>query len=300
MSARLGQGLAAASTALVFLLAACGGADTGAAGEEGALETVRLGAIATGSAPEEKERYEKIAADLEEDLSAEVELVTSTDYYAIAEALRGGRLDMAFLNSLGFVLTEQKVDIEPLAVGVDESGEPGYYSYLITNKPDEIAGPEDVKGRTLAMSSSLSTSGFLFPTAALQEVGLDAEADTTLSQGGNHAANILAVASGQVDAAFVDSVEYESAVEDGDIDPDEVVKVWQSDRITGSPVVVRSDLSQEQKDALQEALLALEGTDEVPLGVEKSMKMAKAESAEYAPIRELAREAGLSVKDMQG
>lgn len=286
-----------ASVALTALLAGCSDAGGTAVGE---VETVRLGAIATGSAPEEKERYEKIAADLEEDLGTDVELTTSTDYYAIAEALRGGRLDVAFLNSLGFVLTEQKVDIEPLAVGVDESGEPGYYSYLITTKPDEITGPADVPGRSLAMSSSLSTSGFLFPTAALAEVGIDAAEDTTLAQGGNHAANILAVASGQVDAAFVDSVEYESAVRDGDIDPDEVVKVWESERITGSPVVVRSDLSQEQKDAIQKALLALEGTEEVPLGVEKSMRMAEVESEEYDPIRELAREAGLSVADMQG
>lgn len=298
MSVRLGRGLAASSAALALLLAACGGTDTTASSEEGALETLRLGAIATGSAPEEKERYEKIAADLESELGAEVDLVTSTDYYAIAEALRGGRIDVAFLNSLGYVLTEQKVEIEPLAVGVDESGEPGYYSYLITNKPDEIKEPADVEGRTLAMSSSLSTSGFLFPSAALEAAGIDPEADTTLSQGGNHAANILAVASGQVDAAFVDSVEYESAVADGDIDPDEVVKVWQSDRITGSPVVARSDLPQEQLDAIQAALLELEGTEEVPLGVEKSMRMEEAESAEYDPIRELAREAGLSVDDM--
>lgn len=300
MFARVHTRLAVASVALTLLLSACTSTGVADSGDNGMLDTIRVGAIATGKAPKEKERYEKIAADLEAALGADVELVTSTDYYAIAEALRGGRLEMAFLNSLGFVLTEQKVEIEPLAVGVDESGKSGYYSYLITHKPSEITGPQDLKGRTLAMASSLSTSGFLFPTAALTEVGIDAEKDTTLSQGGNHAANILAVASGQVDAAFVDSVEYESAVADGDIDPTKVVKVWQSDRITGSPVVARSELSQEQKDALQQALISLEGTKEVPLGVEKSMRMVKAESAEYDPIRELAREAGLSVKDMQG
>lgn len=285
------------ATALVLLLGACSDAGSESAGD---VETIRLGAIATGSAPEEQERYEKIAADLEAELDTEVELVTSTDYYAVAEALRGGRMDVAFTNSLSYVLMEQKVEIEPMAWGVDESGEPGYYSYLITNKPDEIKEPADVEGRTLAMASSLSTSGFLFPTAALKEAGIDAEADTTLSQGGNHAANILAVASGQVDAAFVDSVEYESAVEDGDIDPDEVVKVWQSERITGSPVVVRSELPQDLRDAIQAALLKLEGTEEVPLGVEKSLRMEEADAAAYDPIRELAREAGLDVADMAG
>lgn len=291
---RVGSTLIAAAAGVALLLGGC------ASGEAAqGKETIRLGAIATGSAPEEKERYEKIAADLEKQLGADVELVTSTDYYAIAEALRGGRLDVAFLNSLGYVLTSQKADIEPVAVGVDESGEPGYYSYLITTAPTQIRQPTDVRDRSLALSSKLSTSGYLFPLAALQKADIDPAKDTTLSQGGNHAANILAVASGQVDAAFVDSVEYDAAVAKGAVDPDKVVKVWQSERITGSPVVVRSELPQDLRDRLTAALLALEGTKEVPLGVEKSLKMTRVDAAEYDPIRELARKAGLSVDDMK-
>lgn len=293
---RVRKTLVAVTAGLTLLLSGCA---SGGASETTEEEPIRLGAIATGSAPEEKVRYEKIAADLEKGLGTDVELVTSTDYYAIAEALRGGRLDVAFLNSLGYVLTSQKVDIEPIAVGVDETGKPGYYSYLITTKPDQIKEPADVRGRSLALSSNLSTSGYLFPLAALQEVGVDPAKDTTLAQGGNHAANILAVASGQVDAAFVDSVEYESAVADGDIDPEKVVKVWESERITGSPVVVRSELSQDLRDRIEKAILALEGTEEVPLGVEKSMRMTEVDATEYDPIRELAREAGLSVDDMK-
>ncbi|HCA87771.1 MAG TPA: hypothetical protein DEQ61_21285 [Streptomyces sp.] len=262
-------------------------------------DTLRLGAIATGSAPEEKERYEAIADQLSESLDMEIELITSTEYFAIAEGLRGGKVDVAFLNSLGYVLTDTKVDLKPLAVGVDEADEPGYFSYLITSKPDEIRGPADVKGHSLAMASRLSTSGYLYPTKALENAGIDPEEDATLSSGGNHAANILAVGSGQVDAAFVDSVEYESAVKNGKVDPEKVVKVWESDRITGSPVVARSELDAELLDRVRKALLDLKGTEDVPLGVEKTLKMGPVKPEDFDPIRKLATEIGLSVEDMK-
>jgi phosphonate transport system substrate-binding protein len=270
-----------------------------APGTSTSQEPLRVGAIATGSAQQEKQRYEKLAEQLEQKLGTPVELVTSTDYYAIAEALRGERIDVAFLGSLSYVLIESRVDIEPIAVGVDASGASGYFSYLITNKPDVIKRPDDVRGRRLALASKLSTSGYLFPLRALRQAGVDPGKDTTLSQGGNHAANVLAVASGQVDAAFVDSVEYISAVSSGKIDPTTAVKVWQSERITGSPIVIRKALPSERRDAVVNALLALRGTQDAPIGVEKSERLVPAHAEDYEPIRKLAAQAGLSVDDFR-
>ena len=168
-----------AAVAIAAVSGACSSASD--SGQVDQPETIRLGAIATGSAPEEKVRYQQIADQLEAELGMPVDLVTSTDYYAIAEGLRGDHIDVAFLNSLGFVLTESKASIEPIAVGVDDTGRPGYYSFLVTNQPDEIKGPADVQGRTLALSGRLSTSGYLYPLRALQQAGLSPEEDTTLS-----------------------------------------------------------------------------------------------------------------------
>ncbi len=289
-----GARLAGLLTAVVLALslAACG---------DGASEqqAIRVGAIATGAAQAEQQRYEATARQLQEALGTKVDLVTSTDYYAIAEALRGNRIDVAFLGSLSYVLIEPRAQVEPVAVGVDDSGTPGYFSYLVTNKPAEIRQPSDVRGHKLALASKLSTSGYLFPLDVLRKTGVDPEKDTTLSQGGNHAANILAVASGQVDAAFVDSVEYESAVRSGKVDPSKVVKVWQSDRITGSPVVVRTTLPAQRREGITRALLSLRGSEQAPIGVEKSTRLVPATASDYNPIRALARQAGLSVEDLR-
>ena len=97
----------------------------------------------------------------------------------------------------------------------------------------------------------------------------------------------------------VDSVEYDAAVANGKIDPQEVSVVWKSERITGSPVVLRGDLPADLHDKLVAAVLALTGTPEVPIGVEKSMTVGPITDADYDPIRRLSQQAGLSVDDMK-
>lgn len=260
---------------------------------------LKVGVIAVGTADEVKKQYEHTAADLSNALGGrKVDIVTSTDYFTIVEGLKGARLDMAFLGSLSYVLGKDYAAVEPLVVGVDKAGTSGYYSQLITTDPT-IHGPADVRGSQLALAGKLSTSGYLFPLAALQAVGIDPARDTTLAQGGNHAANILAVKQGAADAAFVDSVELGRAVAKGAVDPAVVRVVWQSERITGSPVVIRSALPRSEKDAIKTALLTLKGTEEYPLGIEQSLNFAAVDDPAYDPIRQLARASGLSVDSLK-
>lgn len=288
--------ITAAAVGMAGLLLALSGCSSKTSDAAQPQAPLRLGAIATGSAPEEKQRYEKTAQALSQALRGRpVQVVTSTDYYAIVEGLRGGKLDIGFINSLGYVVAKARTEIEPLVVGVDANGQPGYYSYLITTAAKGVSAPADVRGKKLALASKLSTSGYLFPLDALRRAGIDPAKDTTLAQGGNHAANILAVSSGQVDAAFVDSVEFDSAVRGKKIDPAKVTIAWKSDRITGSPVVARPGLPAAERDAIKAALLTIKGDTEHRIGVEKAMTLAEARDADYEPIRKLATEAGIDL-----
>lgn len=281
-----------AAAMAVLGAAACGGDDEAGQGR------LRMGVVAIGAADEVKRQYDTTAADLAAALGdgRSVEVVTSTEYFAIAEGLRTGDLDFGVLGSLSYALAVERAPIEAVAVGVDETGAPGYHSYLITNAPDEIRSPADLRGHSLALASKLSTSGYLFPISALDEAGLSL-GDMRVASGGKHAANILAVKQGSVDAAFVDSIEYETAAKKGLIDRDAVPVVWRSERITGSPFVMRSDLDGGLKRDLRAALLGLKGTPESPLGLEKSMRLVPVDDSTYDPIRRLARKAGITIAD---
>jgi phosphonate transport system substrate-binding protein len=291
------------------LLGACGsdskkdqagsvGSQPGTTATAPALTHLKMGVIATGTADEVKKQYEHTAGELGQAMGGTtVEVVTSTDYYAIVEGLRSKQLDFAFLGSLSYVLGKDRAGLEPMVVGVDANGQAGYYSVLITKNP-KIKGPADLKGHSLALAGKTSTSGYLFPVDALKKAGLSLT-DVKVAQGGNHAANILAVKQGAADAAFVDSVEYASAIKRGAITAAEVREVWRSDRITGSPVAVRSDLPEANRTALKNALLNLVGTDEYPLGLEKTKRLVPANDSDYDPIRALASQNGLTIDNFK-
>jgi phosphonate transport system substrate-binding protein len=282
--------------------AGCGEDDdrsTSASSAAALPSTLRLGVVATGTADEVRKQWSRTASDLKRRLGGgtDVELVASTDYFAITEGMRQGDLDVAAVGSLAYVLGRQRARMEPVAVGVDASGRTGYHSLLITNEPD-VRSPSDLRGRSVALSNKLSTSGYLFPLGALRDAGLEL-GDLKVTQGGNHAANVLAVKQGSVDAAFVDSTEYELAVDRGTIDAQQVREVWRSTRITGSPFVVRGDLPVQVRDRIKGALLALRGTDEFPLGLEQTPRLQPVADRAYDPIRQLAERAGISIADFR-
>jgi phosphonate transport system substrate-binding protein len=69
---------------------------------------------------------------LQSNLHKDIELVVTTDYSSMIEAMRFGRIEIAYFGPLSYVLAKSKApNIEPFAVGVT-SGSPTYRSVIIT------------------------------------------------------------------------------------------------------------------------------------------------------------------------
>ena len=68
---------------------------------------------------------------LEQTLKKEIEVTVTTDYSSMIEAMRFGRIEVAYFGPFSYVLAKSKApNIEPFAVGV-ERGSPTYQSVLI-------------------------------------------------------------------------------------------------------------------------------------------------------------------------
>ena len=52
---------------------------------------------------------------LEKELGKKIELIVTTDYSSMIEAMRHGRIDLAYFGPLSYVLAKQKSEIEPFA-----------------------------------------------------------------------------------------------------------------------------------------------------------------------------------------
>ncbi len=72
-----------------------------------------------------------LKAYLEKTLEKDIEMIVTTDYSSMIEAMRFGRIEVAYFGPFSYVLAKSKApNIEPFAVGV-EKGKPTYQSILI-------------------------------------------------------------------------------------------------------------------------------------------------------------------------
>ena len=115
---------------------------------------------------------------LEQRLKKDVEIVVTTDYSSMIEAMRFGRIEVAYFGPFSYVLAKSKAPgIEPFAVGV-ERGSPTYQSVFIATAGGPVKTLEDVRGKPFGFGDQASTSSHLVPRAhLLKKYKLDGEKD---------------------------------------------------------------------------------------------------------------------------
>ncbi|WP_156759839.1 phosphate/phosphite/phosphonate ABC transporter substrate-binding protein [Microbacterium karelineae] len=289
--------LAAAAAAGLIALAGCAGtsADETADGGAGAdwPETLTYAIIPAESSSTIAQQQDKVIAALESELGLEVEIQEATSYASVIEALRAGQADIAGLGPFSYaVAVDSGVEITPLGAVVDAPDqEPGYVSYGIANPDSGIESIEDFAGKKVCFVDPTSTSGFLFPSAGLLEVGIDPEEGVEQVMVGSHDGSALSVADGTCDAGFAyDAMVDETLVESGQMEDGAVDVVWESEVIPGSPYVSNDALPQDLQDEL--ARIFAEDLN-VPALIEAGI----CDSAEDCPVPEEAEYGFIPVED---
>ena len=193
---------------------------------------------------------------LEKAIGKEIELVVTTDYSSMIEAMRHGRLDLAYFGPLSYVLARQKSDIEPFAA-LKSKGSVTYQSVLIGNIAAGIVKSEDAKGKNVAFGDKASTSGHLIPKSVLAEKGMLAGKDYQEHFVGNHDAVAVAVQNGHAQVGGMSRPIFESLIERKIIDPAKVRVLEYSKPFPQYPWTMRADLRPELKEKIKMAFYGL-------------------------------------------
>jgi phosphonate transport system substrate-binding protein len=193
---------------------------------------------------------------LEAQLGKKVELVVTTDYSSMIEAMRHGRLDLAYFGPLSYVLARQKSEIEPFAA-LKVKGSTTYQSVVIANISSGVNAIGDIKGKNMAYGDKASTSSHLIPKSVLAEKGLDAGRDYQEHFVGSHDAVALAVQNGHAQAGGLSRPIFESLVERKMVSLDKVKVLEYSKPFPQYPWTLRSNLKPELKDKIRSAFLNL-------------------------------------------
>ncbi len=208
-----------------------------------------------------------LEALLEVQLEMDVNVTVATTYNALIEAMKAGQVHVGLLATTAYVLAHDEgaaeVILKSLRYDVDDQGnllldEPlvsGYKSQLVAHVDSGIDSVEDLEGKTIAIASFTSTSGFVWPANLLADNGLDPETDVTWLNAGGHDKAIEAVINGQADAAFT----YKDARRDVDYTDvyDEVIFITDTTIIPNDTISVIPNLDPEIVEAVKDAFLAI-------------------------------------------
>lgn len=153
----------------------------------------------------------------------------ANDYNGVIEAMRSGKIDVAYFGPFSYVLASQLANAEAFAISRgQEVGKSSYNSIIISKKDKGLGTVPQLQGKTFAFVDPSSASGHLFP-AGLKGEGIDT--DKYFSRvifSGSHDASIMAVANGKVDAAAVADPIFQTAVAKGHVKAEDFQVIWRS------------------------------------------------------------------------
>lgn len=218
--------------------------------------TLRVALLPDENAATLIQNAQPLKAYLERTLNKKIELIVTTDYSSMIEAMRFGRIEVAYFGPFSYVLAKSRAPaIEPFAVGV-ERGAPTYNSVLIANAAGEVKSMADIRGRPFAFGDQASTSSHLAPRAYLLKTAqLDGDKDYKPVFLGTHDAVARAVQAGQVPAGALSKPILDSLIAKKVIDPTKIIQLGLSDPIPNYPIVMQGNLAPGLKEAVRRAFL---------------------------------------------
>jgi len=272
--------LSPALIAIAVLVAACGptqGEQPGG-GELGGGKLVI--AVQPTATPETLSADAKELREyLSQRLGREVEIIFPTTYAGVVEALRFGHAQAAFMSAWPASLAVKHAgaelalaEVREVVIGDRKVEEPYYFSYWVVRKDSTATTLTDLKGKKAALTSALSTSGYVAPVARMVELGLVTSApgkeadpktffaEVTLTGGYQQAWEALRA--GQVDVSVIAGDVSEKLYREV-LDNTKVIE--QQGPVPSHAVLFAKDLAAADRAKLKEALLSLNAPERRPL-----------------------------------
>lgn len=219
------------------LLVACGNNS-----DEAVSDSLTFAAVPAESSHSLQSDYENIVKLLELETGKKVTFQNASDYAAVVEGQRAGKIDIASYGPFSYVIAHDSgVPIEPIAAPTSVKNKaPAYTSLAYVKKDSPIAGLSELKGKKVCFVDPSSTSGYLVPMKGLMDDGIDIDSDVEVVMAGGHDASLLTLNSGGCDVAFGHDTILKTLQGSGQIAPGALKPIWQSDPITEDPIAINT------------------------------------------------------------
>lgn len=217
-----------------------------------------VGLLPGESAPTVMRLNEPLRAYLEKQLDMPVELVVGANYAATSEALRFGRLDIAYLGPVTYILQAKHAKLEPFARPSHDLVGPTFQAVVIVPADSPAHSLADLKGKEIAFGDPASTSGTWAPRYMFAEAGLVSGRDYELRVLGAHDAVAFAVAHHKVAAGGLSMPIFQRLLNEGKIDGNSVRVLAESPAIPEYMWTFRQGLEPAIKEKIRKAFVDID------------------------------------------
>jgi phosphonate transport system substrate-binding protein len=177
-----------------------------------------IGLLPGESAPTVIRLNEPMRAYLQKRLGIPVRILVGANYAATGEALRFGRIDVAYLGPVTYIKQSRNVKLVPFARPTHAGVGPTFQAVIIVPADSTAKTLADLKGKEIAFGDPASTSGTWVPQSQLVAAGLKPRRDFTPRVLGAHDAVALAVANHRVAAGGLSMPIYNRLLREKKID----------------------------------------------------------------------------------
>ncbi|MFT5421771.1 MAG: phosphonate transport system substrate-binding protein [Candidatus Endobugula sp.] len=219
------------------------------------IKTLNFGIISTDSTQVLRETWMPFLDDMSNKMGIKVKPFFASDYAGIIQAMRFDKVDVSWFGNKSAMEAVDRSGGEIFAQTVDNEGNPGYWSLLLTHKDSPLNSVEDIvknaKDLTFGNGDPNSTSGFLVPSYyVFAKNGMDAKKAFKRVTNANHEANALSVAHKKVDFATNNTENLRRIEEKFPEKYAQIKIIWKSPLIPSDPIVWRKNMPESTKSKI--------------------------------------------------
>ena len=246
-----------------------------------------------------KERFDKVAAYLQDTLGTEVKFIPVKSYAASVTAFTNDQVQMAWFGGLSGVQARRRVPgSKAIAQGFEDQQ---FISYFIANTSTGLTEskdfPKGIAGKTFTFGSKGSTSGRLMPEFYIRKAFGKSPDDVFSRVGfsGDHSKTLALVQSGAYEVGALNYAVWENEVKAGHVDPSKVRIIWKTPTYPDYNFSVRGDVDQNYGAGFTAKLTKalLEMKDPKLLESFPRSSMIPASNDDYGPIEDVGKQIGL-------
>jgi phosphonate transport system substrate-binding protein len=252
-------------------------------------------------------RADKLMRLLEKESGYSFSSAVPISYMVVVEAFGTARSDIAWMNSFGYLLANEKYGAEA-RLRILRNGESFYRGQIIAHVDSGIKEIKDIDQKKFAFTDPSSTSGYLLPLKLFNQMGIHPSEQIFAMRHDNVVAMVY---QRKVDAGacFYSPPNNSGRITDARSrvmtqfpDVEEKVKiVGVTDPIPNDPIVFRKDIPLEIKQKVEEAILRLLATEvgrDAFYALSSGDGVVQTRDEDYDVLRELVSFTGKSVQEL--